>query len=1490
MIELLISAMLLLVLGKEVPNRLLKYQHAKSKMPEDENRVILLARFTRHCFLKIFANAQVKQSMFTVLLVLILTLSVVDSKAGEKVNNGHAVTNRGAPGIVITSVKSLPGSPLEAVAEISYDQAGAVILQVDGNSVYSCNTTEPGEMDVPIPVSSYGKHTITAFNHFVNGTGTDSKTYYADIPTTVNSSAQPGTGNNLYRMSNTITNDDTELEAVDKLRTENEEGLSREKPADNSLPGSNDFTSYTVTASAGSGGTISPPYQTVTSGGTATFSASPNTGYYACSCSGGTLSGNTVTVSNVTSNRSVSVQFCLNSYTISSSVGNGGSISPSGSTSVTHGGSCSFSISPSTGYVIANVLVDGSDIGAASSYTFSNVTSGHLIMAYFNKKTYTVTASAGSGGSISPSSQTVEHGENATFTVSANTGYYVSGYSGGTLSDNTVTVSNVTSNRSVSVSFSPVTYTISVSAGSGGSISPSSDVTVAHGNSQSFTISPDTEYNISNVVVDGQDLGVRTSYTFSNVTASHYIAAYFSIKTFTVTASAGSGGSISPTPQTVDYGGTATFTVSPNTGYYVSGCSGGTLSGNTVTVSNVTSNRTVSVSFSPITYTISASAGSGGSISPSGSVLVSHGNSQSFTITADTGYDLSALVIDGAAVTPASSYTFSNVTSDHMIMAVFEKETRTISASAQSGGSISPSGNITIEYGSDAAFTITPATYYYISDVVVDGVSQGTVSSYAFEDVTDNHSIAASFHIKPCITTSPGTGGSITPGGSIYVNPGSSQTFDIQADAGYEITNVVIDGQDRGPITSYTFTNINSDHIILAYFVKTYVVSATVSEGGTVSPSSQVVREGGTAKFKVNPEFGYYACHLPGGGTLVDDTVYVNNVTANKEIYVQFCRITKTITASAGSGGSINPSGNVYVDYGNNQTFTIDPNPGVFISSIIVDGNTIAADTSYTFNDVREDHSITASFSCTVTSTHNEGGTVTPSSQIVNCGGTAKFKVNPGIGYYVEALPGGGTLVGDTVFVNNVMSNKEVYVHFARIANTIIANVNNALGGTITPEGIAYVSYGDNKRFDITPNPNYYISCLIVDGDSIAADTSYTFYDVTENKSIVACFERYIVIEVNPQPGGSITPSVNQQRKKGESISFFIKANEGYYISLLNISGQAITANITGKDSVWYTFYNLVNAQLIEPYFERKKYNVSLFVNPENTGTVTGSGEKLFGDTVVVTAEPLQKFSFFNWTVNDSIVSTDSIYTFICTGDIELTANFNTSAPVVLVPADISVPSEADSRLIKVYSNCDWAASTADSAWLDINPASGSNNGSFTVSFGQNTGSKRIGTVIVTCSLGSDTLTVTQNQGSLKWIKSGSFLLNPNSGRVGIGTSQPTEKLTVKGTIHAKEIIVEPGIVPDFVFEKDYKPNTLDEVEVFIKNNKHLPGIPSAVEVREKGLDLGKAQMTLLQKIEELSLYLISEKREIEKNAKDIEEYRKHFNDTAKFKIEKQGR
>ena len=97
---------------------------------------------------------------------------------------------------------------------------------------------------------------------------------------------------------------------------------------------------------------------------------------------------------------------------------------------------------------------------------------------------------------------------------------------------------------------------------------------------------------------------------------------------------------------------------------------------------------------------------------------------------------------------------------------------------------------------------------------------------------------------------------------------------------------------------------------------------------------------------------------------------------------------------------------------------------------------------------------------------------------------------------------------------------------------------------------------------------------------------------------------------------------------------------------------------------------------------------------------------------------------------------------------------------------------------------------------------------------------------------------------------------------VGIGTANPgTFKLAVNGNIRAKEIKVETGW-SDFVFEEDYDLPTLEEVEKFIKVNKHLPGIPSAKEVKENGVELGKMDSKLLLKIEELTLYMIELKKE----------------------------
>lgn len=108
-------------------------------------------------------------------------------------------------------------------------------------------------------------------------------------------------------------------------------------------------------------------------------------------------------------------------------------------------------------------------------------------------------------------------------------------------------------------------------------------------------------------------------------------------------------------------------------------------------------------------------------------------------------------------------------------------------------------------------------------------------------------------------------------------------------------------------------------------------------------------------------------------------------------------------------------------------------------------------------------------------------------------------------------------------------------------------------------------------------------------------------------------------------------------------------------------------------------------------------------------------------------------------------------------------------------------------------------------------------------------------------------------------------LLSFYKGNVGIGTTgMPTSKLTVAGDIHSREVKVTIDAGADFVFYDDYDFRTLDEVEKFIQENKHLPDMASAREMEEGGLELGKMDMKLLQKVEELTLYLIDLKKEVD--------------------------
>jgi len=136
-----------------------------------------------------------------------------------------------------------------------------------------------------------------------------------------------------------------------------------------------------------------------------------------------------------------------------------------------------------------------------------------------------------------------------------------------------------------------------------------------------------------------------------------------------------------------------------------------------------------------------------------------------------------------------------------------------------------------------------------------------------------------------------------------------------------------------------------------------------------------------------------------------------------------------------------------------------------------------------------------------------------------------------------------------------------------------------------------------------------------------------------------------------------------------------------------------------------------------------------------------------------------------------------------------------------------------------------------------------------------------------------DKLGTTYQQGGM-W---GSVLTLMDNGNVGIGADSKNinDKLTVNGTIHCKEVKVDLTGLADYVFDDSYKLMPLQQVESYVNTNNHLPDMPSAAEVSKNGLSMGEMQNKLLQKVEELTLYMIEQQKTINQQNAKIEELEK---------------
>jgi Glycosyl hydrolase family 9/Cellulose binding domain/Secretion system C-terminal sorting domain/Divergent InlB B-repeat domain len=233
----------------------------------------------------------------------------------------------------------------------------------------------------------------------------------------------------------------------------------------------------------------------------------------------------------------------------------------------------------------------------------------------------------------------------------------------------------------------------------------------------------------------------------------------------------------------------------------------------------------------PTSYTLTATAGANGTISPTGAVSTVAGTNKTYTITPNTGYQVDAVLVNGTSVGAVATYTFSNINANQTISATFKPVSTTssiITASAGANGTISPTGAVVVANGTNKAFTITPNAGYQIDSVLVNGTSVGAVGTYTFTNVTANQSISVTF--KPVITNSriitasAGANGTISPVGNVSVANGTNKTFTITPNAGYQIDSVLVNGTSVGAVATYTFTNVTSNQTISVTFKPIVVI------------------------------------------------------------------------------------------------------------------------------------------------------------------------------------------------------------------------------------------------------------------------------------------------------------------------------------------------------------------------------------------------------------------------------------------------------------------------------------------------------------------------------------------------------------------------------------------------------------------------------------------------------------------------------------------
>ena len=344
-----------------------------------------------------------------------------------------------------------------------------------------------------------------------------------------------------------------------------------------------------------------------------------------------------------------------------------------------------------------------------------DVTTNIDVTANFAIDTFTLTYAAGAGGSLTgEASQMVNYGADGTqVTAVPSIGYHFTGWSDG-FDRQPPHRPNVTANVDVTANFAIDTFTLTYTAGAGGSLAGETSQTVAYlGSGTAVTAVPDTGYHF----VNWSDGSTANSRTDTSITANVNVTANFAIDTFTLNYTSGTGGVLTgEASQVVNYGSDGSqVTAVPDTGYhFVSWSDGSTI--NPRTDENITSDLNVTANFAINTFTLNYAAGAGGSLEGIASQTVNYnGSGTAVEAVPNTGYHF-VNWSDGSTTNPRTD---PDVTANLNVTANFAIDTFTLNYAAGENGSLTGETSQTVNYGADGSqVTAVPSTGYHFVGLV----------------------------------------------------------------------------------------------------------------------------------------------------------------------------------------------------------------------------------------------------------------------------------------------------------------------------------------------------------------------------------------------------------------------------------------------------------------------------------------------------------------------------------------------------------------------------------------------------------------------------------------------------------------------------------------------------------------------------------------------------------------------------------------------------